>query len=148
MADIAQLAKAKSAVETQHFIAAEAGRAAESALAALQARHDATRTELAEKETQIDELTQSMSTDQRTAAAREGEDKAHMHTLETRVAELEVALLVEQHAHEDDNHTRDEALTVSERKYAQPLSLPLTRGGVNLLTLFSPLGTDTAWMLA
>eukprot|EP00035_Acanthoeca_spectabilis_P040063 m.67090 g.67090 ORF g.67090 m.67090 type:complete len:1274 (+) comp9847_c0_seq3:175-3996(+) len=117
MAEIAALTEAKAAVDAQLFESKESVRVAEGSLATLQDRHDETRADLASKENVIDELNQTMSTDQRTAVAREAEDKARIESLEERVAALEAQLLAEQHAHEDDNHTRDKALSESERKY-------------------------------
>lgn len=116
MAEIAALTEAKAAVDAQLFESKESVRVAEGSLATLQERHDETRADLASKENVIDELNQTMSTDQRTAVAREAEDKARIESLEERVAALEAQLLAEQHAHEDDNHTRDKALSESERK--------------------------------
>ena len=50
------------------------------------------------------------------AMSRETENRAQVTALEERIAELEAALRTEQHAHEDDNHTKDQALAVGDRK--------------------------------
>jgi len=123
MADIAKLSSDKSEVERKLFTASEASRAAESALQSLQERHDAVCDNFAAKELEMGELTQKMSTQERTSASRESEDKTRIQSLEDRVAELEEALRNEKHAHEDDNHTREEAITAAGRKYRMDMGV-------------------------